>query len=76
MRTFQASAAVVQHAPPTAVTAASAPRRGSEYAVLLRQVKQAGLLDRRTGHYMWRTAVATVLLAGGWLAFVPMGWAE
>jgi len=25
MRTFQASAAVVQHAPPTAVTAASAP---------------------------------------------------
>ena len=73
MRTFQASAAVVQHAPPTAVTAASAPRRGSEYAVLLRQVKQAGLLDRRTGHYMWRTAVTTVLLAGGWLAFVPIG---
>jgi fatty acid desaturase len=72
MQTFEA-AAVAQRDPPTTVTALSVPRRGSQYAVLLRQVKQAGLLDRRTGYYRWRIAVTTALLAGGWLAFVLVG---
>ena len=37
--------------------AASAPRRGSEYAQLSRQVKEAGLLERRPGYYAWKIAV-------------------
>ncbi|NUT99398.1 MAG: acyl-CoA desaturase, partial [Saccharothrix sp.] len=28
------------------------PRRGSDFAELSRLVKQAGLLDRRTGYYV------------------------
>jgi fatty acid desaturase len=51
----------------------SVPRRGSEYAVLLRQVRDAGLLDRRVRFYMWRLVVTLALLAGGWLAFVVVG---
>jgi len=71
MQIFQA--AVVQHDPPTTVTAVSVPRRGSQYAVLLRQVKRAGLLERRTRYYLWRIAVTVALLAGGWLAVVLVG---
>jgi hypothetical protein len=37
--------------------AASAPRRGSEYAELSRQVKQAGLLERRSAYYAWKIPV-------------------
>jgi fatty acid desaturase len=55
------------------ITAPSMPQRGSQYAVLLRQVKQAGLLDRRIGYYAWRTAVTMALMAGGWAAFVLIG---
>ena len=33
------------------------PRRGSDYAELSRQVKQAGLLERRRWNYTWRIAV-------------------
>ena len=46
--------------------AASAPRRGSEYAELSRQVRQAGLLERRPGYYAWKFAVTIGLLAAGW----------
>jgi fatty acid desaturase len=53
--------------------AASAPRRGSEYAELSRQVKQAGLLERRSGYYAWKIAVTIGMLAGGWTAFVMLG---
>ncbi len=73
MQTVEAEAAVAQRDPPTTPTAVAVPRRGSQYAVLLRQVKQAGLLDRRTRYYLSRIAVTTVLLAGGWLAFVLVG---
>jgi len=73
MQTFEVEAAVAQQDPPATVTAGSVPRHGSQYAVLLRQVKQAGLLDRRTRYYRWRIAVTTALLAGGWLAFVLVG---
>jgi fatty acid desaturase len=47
--------------------------RGSAYAQLSRQVKQAGLLARRPHHYTWRIAVTTVLLAAGWAAFLLVG---
>jgi fatty acid desaturase len=55
---------------------ASAPpqlRRGSDYAELSRQVKQAGLLERRRWSYTWRIAVVVALLAAGWGAFVLVG---
>jgi len=50
-----------------------APRRGSEYAELSRQVKEAGLLERRPGYYMRKIAVTIGLLAAGWTAFVLLG---
>ena len=40
----------------------SAGQRGSEYAQLSRQIKQAGLLERRSGYYLWKIAVTAVLL--------------
>ena len=52
---------------------APAPRRGSEYAQLSRQVKQAGLLERRSGYYTWKIAATAALLIGGWVAFVLVG---
>jgi fatty acid desaturase len=58
-------------ADPAQLTAA--PSRGSEYAELSRQVRQAGLMDRRPGRYAWRTTVTVVALAGGWAAFVLIG---
>ena len=73
MQTLEPVAAAAQPDPPTGVTAVSVPRRGSQYAVLLRQVKQAGLLDRRTRYYVRRIAITTALLAGGWMAFVLVG---
>ena len=53
--------------------ASSAPRRGSQYAELSRQVKDAGLLERRPGYYAWKIAVTVGLLAAGWAAFVVVG---
>ncbi|HEY2442193.1 MAG TPA: acyl-CoA desaturase [Streptosporangiaceae bacterium] len=52
--------------PPTAA-------RGSDYAQLCRQVKQARLLERRPGHYAWRIAITSALLLSGWAAFVLLG---
>jgi fatty acid desaturase len=53
--------------------ASSAPRRGSEYAQLSRQIKQAGLLERRPGYYAWKIAVTIGMLAAGWTAFAVVG---
>ena len=47
--------------------------RGSDYAALSRQVRQAGLLDRRTGNYAWKVALTTAALALGWAAFAAIG---
>lgn len=47
--------------------------QGSDYARLLRAVRQAGLMDRRTANYAWRIAITTSLLALGWAAFVLIG---
>jgi fatty acid desaturase len=54
-------------------SASSAPRRGSEYAELSRQVKEAGLLDRRPGYYTWKIALTIGMLAAGWTVFVVAG---
>ena len=48
-------------------------QRGSEYAQLSRQIKQAGLLERRPGYYIWKIAATVVLLAAGWMAFALVG---
>jgi fatty acid desaturase len=59
---------------PSPVTPAPArPARGSDYAELSRQVKQAGLLERRRSRYAWRITVTALLLAAGWAAFVLVG---
>ncbi len=63
---FTAAPSHVAPAPPQ-------PRRGSDYAELSRQVKQAGLLERRRWSYTWRIAVVVALLAAGWGAFVLVG---
>jgi fatty acid desaturase len=47
--------------------------RWSEYTQLSRQIKQAGLLDRRRGWYVVRIASNLALLAAGWAAFVIVG---
>ncbi|MET9026292.1 acyl-CoA desaturase [Nocardia sp. NPDC004168] len=57
----------------TAETKENRPARGSEYAVLLRRVRQAGLLDRRLRYYVWKSAVTAVAFAAGWAAFVMVG---
>jgi fatty acid desaturase len=49
------------------------PERGTDYARLSRQVRQAGLMKRRTGQYAWRIAATAVLLVGGWTAFFLVG---
>jgi fatty acid desaturase len=52
---------------------AAAAHRGSDYAELSRQVRAAGLLDRRPGYYGARIAVNVALLAAGWTVFVVLG---
>jgi fatty acid desaturase len=48
-------------------------RRGSEYAQLSRQIRHAGLLERRSKYYIWKIAITAGLLAAGWAAFVLVG---
>jgi fatty acid desaturase len=47
--------------------------RWSEYTLLSRQLKQAGLLDRRRGYYAARIGLNLALLAVGLAAFVLLG---
>ena len=72
MRSHEEATAVPRQAvrllPPAGTPAA--PRRGSDYAQLSRQVKQAGLLDRRPRQYIWRITVTALLMAAGWAVFV------
>ncbi|ALG06968.1 fatty acid desaturase family protein [Kibdelosporangium phytohabitans] len=49
------------------------PPRGSDFARLSRQIKQAGLLDRRYGYYFARMAINVILLAVGGVAFALLG---
>jgi fatty acid desaturase len=50
-----------------------AARRASDYAELLRQVRRAGLLERRPRRAILRIALVGALYAGGWTAFALLG---
>jgi fatty acid desaturase len=50
----------------------SAPR-GSEYAMLSRQVREAGLLAARPRYYAWKITLTAVAVAAGWSMFVLVG---
>src|ERR1700729_749080 len=56
----------------SAASAAESPR-GSEYAALSRDVRQAGLLDRRLRYYFWKISLTALALAAGWTAFALIG---
>jgi fatty acid desaturase len=53
--------------------ASSTTGRWSEYTQLSRQIKRAGLLDRRRGWYLAKVAVNGALLAAGGTAFLLLG---
>jgi fatty acid desaturase len=57
---------------PVSASARQVPR-GTDYARLSRQVRQAGLLELRTRHYAWRITITVGLLFGGWAAFLLVG---
>ncbi len=48
-------------------------RRGSEFAELSRQIKDAGLMAPRPGYYALKILGTAVLLIAGWTAFVLLG---
>jgi fatty acid desaturase len=72
VRSLEAGSAPLRQQSLTDVSS-PAPRRGSEYAELSRQIRQAGLLDRCPWYYAWKIAVTVVTLAAGWAAFVLVG---
>jgi fatty acid desaturase len=47
--------------------------RGSDYARLSRQLRRAGLMDRRPLYYVIKIAANLLLLGAGWIAFVLIG---
>ncbi|SES00838.1 Fatty acid desaturase [Lentzea xinjiangensis] len=57
----------------TSATRDPATRRGSDFARLTQELKDAGLLDRRRGYYALRMAVNVLLLAAGGSVFVLVG---
>jgi len=65
-----AVAAVRRDRPPSRGSAGSS---GNFYGLLLRRVRNAGLLERRGGFYVWRITATTLLLAAGRAAFVWVG---
>jgi fatty acid desaturase len=58
---------------PTVPRVAASRGRWSEYTQLSRQIKQAGLLERRHGWYAARIGLNLALLAAGWVAFAILG---
>ncbi len=47
--------------------------RGSDFAALSREIRGAGLLERRRGYYLLRIVLNLVVFAGGCVAFVAIG---
>ena len=72
MRSPEVSAAVSRQSSPPALSA-PLEARGSEYAQLSRQIKQAGLLERRPAYYVAKIAATVGLLAAGWAVFILVG---
>ena len=58
---------------PTARPVSAPKGRWGEYTQLSRQIKQAGLLERRRGWYAARIGLNLALLAAGWAAFAVLG---
>ncbi len=56
----------------SSVVTAGRPR-GSDFAVLAREVKQAGLLRRRYGYYAVLCGLTLAVLAGTWSVFALLG---
>jgi fatty acid desaturase len=57
----------------------TAPSRPvSDYSILLKSVQEAGLLRRRSGHYIGRMVLLVLALAGCWVSFSLLGshWAQ
>jgi len=50
-----------------------AHRPASDFAQLSTEIKQAGLLDRRRGHYCVRITANLLVHAGAWVAFALIG---
>jgi fatty acid desaturase len=71
MRSHEQAAAAPR--PLAAARTPTAGQQGSDYAQLSRRVKQAGLLERRTGRYIWKITVTAALMTVGWAAFVLVG---
>jgi fatty acid desaturase len=59
--------------PQSPSASSSSPLRGSEYAILSRQIRQARLLDRRLRYYAAKIAVTAAALVAGWAAFALIG---
>ena len=62
----------------TSILTAPAPApelsaRGSDYAQLSKQIKQAGLMRRRPGYYTAKIVITVGLFAAGWVGFVLLG---
>jgi fatty acid desaturase len=57
----------------TAVPVSAPTGRWRAYTQLSRQIKQAGLLERRRGWYAAKVASNLALLAAGWVAFAALG---
>jgi fatty acid desaturase len=57
----------------TAEPVSSAKGRWSEFTQLSRQIKQAGLLDRRRSWYAVKIGLNLALLVAGWVAFAILG---
>ena len=57
----------------TSATADSRARRGSDFAVLCRKVRAAGLLERRHGSYVLRISATLAAYAAAWAAFWWLG---
>ena len=57
----------------SAGVAGSPKGRWSEFTQLSRQIKQAGLLERRHGWYAAKIGLNLALLAAGWVAFAVIG---
>ena len=71
MRSSEAATALTR--PIQLAPTSSALRRGSEYAQLSRQIKEAGLLEQRPRYYIWKITLTAAALAAGWAAFVLVG---
>jgi fatty acid desaturase len=63
----------IDHSRECHVAPVPSPPRGSQFAVLSREIKAAGLLERRYGSYLLRIAVTLAAFAGTWLVFVQLG---